>query len=236
MASVGLRCAIPRAAEPSDSSRTGAFWEHVRTAHSDGDGPRAYHTWQHIVAFSAALAELYSLEGETVPAESVVAMSFHDIVYDAALKDNEARSAAAADAAIAEWGLAADAGAVRRLIMLTAVHGRMDAESEAALTVHERRFLDADLAILGAPPSAYDAYEAACEAEYVPRAFPRWKFVYGRLAFLRGLHAKAREGKLYLSGGAFARERSQRAEVNLAHATRGGAVVGFCRRFIFGWR
>ena len=95
------------------------------------------------------------------------------------------------------------------LILLTARHGRLapgDVDDEAAL------FLDCDMAILGAAPPAFDAYDAAVAVEY--RAVPPEAYHTGRCAFLAGLLAQPR---IFLSDRFHARLDDD-ARANLARA------------------
>jgi predicted metal-dependent HD superfamily phosphohydrolase len=75
------------------------------------------------------------------------------------------------------------------LIALTARHAALsvaDVEGDGDAA----QFLDCDIAILGAPPDRFDAYDAAIAVEY--RAVPTDAFRAGRGAFLRTLLARPR--------------------------------------------
>src|SRR5690606_18929288 len=105
-----------------------------------------------------------------------------------------------------------DAARVAALIELTARHGQLDpqafgASPEAADTRH---FLDCDMAILGAAPDAFDAYDRAIAAEYRGHV-PGWLYRINRRRFLKALLARPR---IYLSD--FFHERfDARARSNL---------------------
>jgi predicted metal-dependent HD superfamily phosphohydrolase len=145
---------------------------------------RAYHTLAHI---DEVLGWFDRVAAWQRPAEVYVAIVFHDAINVPGAKDNEARSAAWARSA----GLPVDADRVATLIELTARHGALapvDVDAEAAL------FLDCDMAILGAEPAAFDAYDAQIAIEY--RHVPRDAYRAGRRAFLAALAAKPR---IYLS-------------------------------------
>ena len=76
--------------------------------------------------------------GWTQPAEIYLAVLYHDAIYHAGRKDNEARSAQLALQAIAQAPelAAVDAARVGQLILLTARHGELgpqDVDAEAAL-------------------------------------------------------------------------------------------------------
>ncbi len=92
-------------------------------------------------------------------------MLYHDAIYHAGRKDNEARSAQLALQAIAQAPelAAVDAARVGQLILLTARHGELgpqDVDAEAAL------FLDCDMAILAAPEPVFAAYDRGVADEY----------------------------------------------------------------------
>lgn len=163
---------------------------------------RAYHTAEHVTEVLRWFDDVAAEGLWRDPAAVYLACVFHDAVYDPLAKDNEARSAE----------LARAAGAGERtveLILLTARHGRLepgDVDDEAAL------FLDCDLAILGAEPAAFDAYDAAVAREYA--ALPADTYRAGRRAFLTGLLARPR---IFLSDRFHARLDGA-ARANLARA------------------
>ncbi|MGN9766767.1 HD domain-containing protein [Micromonospora sp. SD12] len=108
----------------------------------------------------------------------------HDAVYDprAGGDANERDSAALAGTLLARAGLPADAVAeVRRLVLLTAGHAVDPGDADGSL------LCDADLAILAAPPEAYDHYAAAIRREYAH--VPEPAFRAGRARVLAGLLA-----------------------------------------------
>ncbi|MER7417876.1 metal-dependent phosphohydrolase [Micromonospora peucetia] len=108
----------------------------------------------------------------------------HDAVYDPrAMGDaNERDSAALAGTLLTGAGLPADAVAeVRRLVLLTAGHAVDPGDADGAL------LCDADLAVLAAPPEAYDRYAAAIRREYAHVPDPAFRA--GRARVLAGLLA-----------------------------------------------
>lgn len=123
-----------------------------------GEASRAYHNWTHV---GAMLSGLDDTRGELpdVDLDAIeLAIWFHDVVYDAHAKDNEAQSAALfrKNAGGLEPQLVDHVAA---LILATASHEACDDPSAQLL-------LDLDLAILAASPSAYDRYAAAIRSEY----------------------------------------------------------------------
>lgn len=125
-----------------------------------GEPHRRYHTLAHIEAI--------------VPLVRGVAASlaawFHDAIYDTTRHDNEARSAELARAALHELHFDAPTiAAVVQMIVATARHDPADLDEDG------RRFLDADLSILGSDPLRYDQYARQIREEYawVPEAVYR---------------------------------------------------------------
>lgn len=117
------------------------------------------------------------------PQAAELAIWFHDAVYQPGAKDNELQSAALLRQALA--GVIAPPVLERaaRMILATERHviptGLQTAEAEDVAA-----FLDMDMSILGAEPSAYDAYAVAVEREFVPVVGQdAWR--EGRAAFLR---------------------------------------------------
>src|SRR5690606_21218579 len=131
--------------------------------------------------------------------------------------DNEARSAQLAVQEIARWlpDAGVDAQRVACLIELTARHGRHasgDFDADPAAD-DVRNFLDCDMAILGAEPDAFDAYDRAIAQEYAG-VLPAWLFRINRRRFLRGLLGRDR---IFL-GDFFHRRLEEKARRNLRRA------------------
>lgn len=85
--------------------------------------------------------------------------------------DNEARSADWARRALLEGGFPAEAAQRAHDLVMATCHTAQTLQRDAALLA------DIDLAILGAPPTRFDEYEAQVRAEYacVPEAVFREK-------------------------------------------------------------
>ena len=114
------------------------------------------------------------------------AIAYHDAIYDAARKDNEARSAALWEAAGA--GLpAAGVAWVSGTILATANHLAAGPEAGMAEAAWAARqwMLDLDLTPLGEEPAVFDANTAALRREFHHLGDGQW--VAGREAFLRGI-------------------------------------------------
>jgi predicted metal-dependent HD superfamily phosphohydrolase len=165
----------------SETMRT----ELVRAYRAPG---RHYHGLAHIEAMlglleahAAAIADVDAIEA---------AIWFHDAIYDPKRKDNEERSAELATARLA--GGAAQNGISRiariaAMIRATAGHV-VPAFADARHTLDCALFLDLDLAILGSPPAAFEAYEQAVRREYDWVTEPQW--IGGRRAVLAGFLAR----------------------------------------------
>jgi predicted metal-dependent HD superfamily phosphohydrolase len=131
---------------------------------------RHYHTLTHL----RTLLDL--LDGES-PA-LLLAVWFHDAIYDPRAGDNEEASATLARASLPALGIdAATTAEVNRLVLLTKQHTTTPDDRAGQL------LLDADLSILGSPEAEYDAYAAAIRREYAWVAESAYRT--GRAAVLR---------------------------------------------------
>lgn len=179
--------------------------------------PRAYHDFGHVREVLRHYAAVAAGPGWVQPVEVQLAVLYHDAVYEAGRRDNEARSAVLARDHIARWLPQAgiDAARVALLIELTARHGQFvsgDFDQDPAAD-DIRHFLDCDMAILGAEPAAFDAYDRGIAAEYRGHV-PAWLFRLQRRRFLKALLARER---IFLSGF-FHRRLDALARSNLRRA------------------
>ena len=179
--------------------------------------PRAYHDFGHVREVLRHVDEVAQGPGWAQPDEVRLAVLYHDAIYEPGRKDNELRSAQFAVSDIARWlpegGI--DAMRVSELIELTARHGSFAPQDfgKTALADDTRHFLDCDMAILGAEPAVFDAYDRAIAAEYRGHV-PDWLFRINRRRFLKALLSKPR---IFLSG--FFHERyDAQARANLRRA------------------
>lgn len=173
---------------------------------------RAYHNIRHVEEMLRHYRDVAAGAGWRQPVEVLLAVLYHDAIYEPGRADNEARSAELAQAHVARWlpDKGIDAGRVAELINLTARHGRLASEEvdrDAAL------FLDCDMAILGAEPAMFDAYDRGIAAEYRGHV-PGWLFKLNRRRFLKGLLARER---IFLSDWFHERYDAQ-ARINLRRA------------------
>ena len=160
----------------------------LKAAHAQP--PRAYHNLGHLQALLHHFRDVAAGPGWRQPREVALAMLYHDAIYEAGRGDNEARSAQLAREAIARWlpDAGIDAERVAELIALTARHGSLrgdELDADAAL------FLDSDMAILGAPPEVFDAYDRGIAEEYRGKV-PGFLFRLNRRRFLKGVLAQPR--------------------------------------------
>jgi predicted metal-dependent HD superfamily phosphohydrolase len=136
---------------------------------------RGYHDLRHLTEVLDRIDEL----GESDNVEVVLAAWFHDAVYDAA-GDNEERSAALAESALAGSGV--DVDEVARLVRLTLTHRPSSGDHNGEV------LCDADLAILAAPAERYAEYVAGVRREYADVSDEDFRL--GRLAILESLAEK----------------------------------------------
>lgn len=146
---------------------------------------RHYHNLAHIEAM-LALANEYGRELHDREALEA-AIWFHDAIYDSRAKDNEARSAALAGQKLAGRSGAERLQRIAAMILATATHALPSFGDEEFLR-DTALFLDMDLAILGAAPEAFDAYEQAVRREYGWVEEPMWRA--GRAAVLKSFLAR----------------------------------------------
>lgn len=165
---------------------------------------RHYHTQEHLQEclehFGAARALALH------PGEVELALWFHDAIYDPKGHDNEMRSADWARRELRAAG--ADAGVTERvhaLVLATRHHAAPTGPDEQLL-------VDIDLAILGAPPERFAAYDAQVRQEYA--WVPGWLYRRKRRAVLHDFLAR---GALYATDH-FRDRLEQQARENLRAA------------------
>ncbi len=162
------------------------------------EASRRYHTLQHL---AECFEQFDRLQPDFIePAAVMLAIWYHDAVYTTTASDNEAQSAALAEAVLREANAPASIiSTVNDLIMVTQ-HSGQTASGDQAF------FLDIDLSILGAPPTRFNEYEQAIRFEYawveqslyqqgrskVLRHFLERKRIYHSEAFFAEYEAQAR--------------------------------------------
>ncbi|WP_370961230.1 hypothetical protein [Amycolatopsis sp. cg9] len=176
-----------------------AAWPRLEARY--GEPHRRYHTLDHAAAVVRDSARLAGDLGGTERAMLAVAAWAHDVVYDAKPGEDERASAAWAREAL-DGVAEAHVERVEGLILATITH---DAPPDDPLAT---ALLDADLAILGAPPGEYAVYAKSVRQEYAKYPDDVWR--EGRIAVLEGMLAR----ELYRSEAARARW-AMAAEKNL---------------------
>ena len=174
--------------------------------------PRAYHNFAHVEEVLRHYDEVANGPGWQQPEEVRLAVLYHDAIYEAGRKDNEAHSAELAVEHVQRWlpDRGIDAARVAELINLTARHGSLqpgDVDRDAAL------FLDCDMAILAADAATFAIYDRGITAEYRGKV-PAWLFKLNRRRFLKSVLGKER---IFLSDW-FHERLDARARINLRRA------------------
>ncbi|MFJ3724230.1 hypothetical protein ACIPYQ_16870 [Streptomyces sp. NPDC090045] len=139
---------------------------------------RRYHTTAHLADVLARIDVLAPHAADLAAVQ--LAAWFHDAVYRPDRSENEERSAALAERALPELGIAdVRTAEVARLVRLTVTHDPAPGDTDGEV------LCDADLAVLAGAPEAYAGYAAAVRAEY--GFVPDEAFRTGRAAVLRQL-------------------------------------------------
>jgi predicted metal-dependent HD superfamily phosphohydrolase len=141
---------------------------------------RHYHDLEHLTEMAALLT---GEAGRVIDRFAVtMAMFFHDAVLIPGARDNEERSAALARARLGPLVSAATMTRIEELVLATRGHDHRADDGDRTL------LLDADLAILAAPPARFRAYDRGIRAEYGHLSDA--VFAAGRRHFLEGLLAR----------------------------------------------
>ena len=149
------------------------LWREVVIAYGTDD--RHYHTLRHLEDVQASMAEVWSqLDG---PDPVLLAIVYHDLVYQATRSDNEEQSAEVMRARMLQLGLPGQlVERAARHILATKAHAKStDPDTEL--------FTDADLSILGAPSDRYAAYANEVRREF--RIYPDLLYRPGRRKVLK---------------------------------------------------
>jgi predicted metal-dependent HD superfamily phosphohydrolase len=175
-------------------------WRHIAGHHHDGyiddvliryaEPHRHYHTATHIMFVLRHLHDVSHASNVSLSRKAIAAALYHDAIYDTSADDNEACSAVLAEHDLAGIGWTTEqCRSVAALILATAGHLDDSATTadviDGATTAASRdtaMLLDADLAILGADPGAYQAYANGVRSEYVHVDDAQWRA--GRTAVL----------------------------------------------------
>ena len=144
---------------------------------------RHYHTLTHLSECIHHFEAIRPLAKR--PAEIMLALWFHDAVYDPARKDNEQRSAQWARDSVLAAGLPAEtAGRIHSLVMAT------QHDVAVATDIDSQLLVDIDLSILGAEPARFDESSEQIRQEYAH--VPEVEYRSGRSTVLGGFLARPR--------------------------------------------
>jgi predicted metal-dependent HD superfamily phosphohydrolase len=145
---------------------------------------RHYHTTQHIASLLRLLDDL----GQAVVDRdaAILAILFHDVIYDSRRSDNEERSAALARTRLALLGLPDEVIAKVEHWIHATKHAQDFKTSDRDLSL----LLDLDLSTLAVAPAEYRAYADAIRREY--RHVPDELYRAGRRRVLEGFLARDR--------------------------------------------
>lgn len=158
-----------RQSDQIDQSIIVALWDELQGYYNDSK--RHYHNLQHLANLFALFDEYQSKLTE--PQIVRWAIWYHDIIYNAKGKDNEAKSAQLGAERLQQLQMPDQQIAqVVKFIEATAQHLSVEATGDLAY------FLDFDLAILGTSLTAYKTYAEAVRKEY--RHVPGFLYRRGR--------------------------------------------------------
>jgi len=173
--------------QPETEIRTA--WRHIAGPAHDGyvdalliryaELHRHYHTATHIMFVLRHLHDLALQSAAQRSPEVVAAGLYHDAIYDPKVDNNEALSAVLAAKDLAEVGWSTQrCDSVAAMIIATAGHLADPARSGGPTTDladDTAMLLDADLAILGSEPGAYQAYVNGVRTEYAHVDDGQWR-------------------------------------------------------------
>ncbi|MET9263353.1 hypothetical protein [Amycolatopsis sp. NPDC004079] len=189
-------------------------WADLETRYTESH--RRYHDLAHATAVAHDAEQLAADLPFHERAVVVLAAWAHDVVYDAVPNQDEQRSAEWLRHWLTRAGVAdAHIDQAEALVLATAAHEAPEGDFAAAA------LLDADLAILGAPPTAYAVYVDNVRQEYA--RYPDDAWATGRAAVLESLLDRP---ALYLTEAARSRwesaaRRNLRAELTRFRSARG---------------
>jgi predicted metal-dependent HD superfamily phosphohydrolase len=175
-----------------------AGWDRLVAAYSEPH--RHYHTLDHLAYCFGTMDRVF---GPHVPPAVVMALWFHDYVYDARARDNETKSAEVARRHVP----GALGNEVAALILATA----HDVGKKGAIDRKTCMVLDLDLAILSAPTDIFDKYDRDIHREYDWVADPDYRI--GRAGVL---HRFLDRPCIYLTAEMSGRDERARSNIGRA--------------------
>ena len=150
-----------------------SMYEEIQKRYSEPH--RAYHTLEHIEACLAHAKKVVFDDAFAV----LIALCFHDVVYNPAAKDNEFQSALIAQAFL--HNISCPPQAITKIVHLI----ESTAHPSSPQTQDEKYLLDIDLMILASSAKDYREYEKQIRFEY--KHVPDEIFFEKRAKFLRSL-------------------------------------------------
>lgn len=164
---------------------TGSKWTQIESAYSG----RAYHNLAHLremlghyIAQLTNTVPVLQPRSATTPAALLskkealwgLALIYHDIVYTASRRDNEAKSADLLVKDLLAIGASEeDSAYCHRLIMVTKSHQLLEGSDRS-----DALLIDLDLAVLARPADGYGAYAKAVRKEF--KIYPNFLYKPGR--------------------------------------------------------
>ncbi len=184
----------------SESQANQAFLE-IEQAYQQPE--RYYHNLTHLDDMFQVVDQLAQ---SSVSPALLLAIWYHDVVYDSKKNDNEEQSASLAESRLRQWDLdQAILDETIRLILLTKVHHAEPKDHEGHI------LLDADLAILSSEADRYHQYSQAIRKEYSWVSDAEYRA--GRSKVLQRFLER---DSLYFTAK-FQADREEQARRNLAH-------------------
>ena len=159
-------------------------WKEFKTIRASYNEPsRHYHTWQHIYETCLFVRRHYGFQPLVI-----LALFYHDVVYDTASKSNEEESAIVWETYATMRGLHRRASlkvkSVSDMIRMTARHS-VDPNAPLMFSIMS----DADMSIFLCPTDHYLAYARHIWLEY--SSVGKEAYLTGRLAFLKNVDPEA---------------------------------------------
>jgi predicted metal-dependent HD superfamily phosphohydrolase len=157
----------------ADSARINQDWEDLTRSYSEKR--RHYHNVQHL---ENLLGQLLAVQNQVKNWNAVLfALYYHDVIYNTAKQDNEAKSAALAVEKMRVLGVPeTEINHCQTIILATQGH-QISEDPDTNL------FTDADLSILGFPWPQYEQYALQVRREYA--RYPDFLYKPGRKKVLR---------------------------------------------------
>lgn len=145
---------------------------------------RAYHTWEHIVECIKEAEALYGKDVWVTKPELMMAILFHDVVYDPHSHTNEKDSRKTMEEMLST------SGAPQKFIVRVGELIMVTTHKNIAVVDDEALIVDIDLSVLGKPWERFYHYEVQIRQEY--HFVPCHEFVKGRVNILKGFLSRDR--------------------------------------------